>query len=434
VYSLLDRGLLAVIRRGKSWTAELTEAGRRHLESGHQTGRSVPRRIDQIDRRAPWSERSSEPLTPDIVREGQSCEHAGFLWKPVVSATATFEEWVDARARVLEINRDRLWNPWRSDEREAEWQAATAVFVQWDPAEPGFRRMSQADVEVWMAEEEAKFKAEQEEEERRREARIPLHDAKRHGQLQSLREQEAYLRHAVRERDGLVDGTLFPLMDPERRVVEIEDAKRKAGRLQTAVDELRKAVGDPEAVVDERGWLPRNRREFSLFHFSMWRDQEIRRLQQLVASLEDKLADADRSERRKLRDELSRENERCELLKAMPPLEPADMCSECVKPTAWHEMPWPLFPGMGPCPAWPDWAAQVIAINKHLAERRAIEKQVKGQTKPKPLAVIPSGLSIEELMNKLTEMQTEHPGAIVRHGTANRWELWAPVEAEQRET
>ncbi len=79
----------------------------------------------------------------------------------MVGATATFEEWVDARARVLEINRDRIWNSWRSDERETQWQAATAVFAQWDRAEPGFRRMSQADIEACMAEQDAKFKAEQ---------------------------------------------------------------------------------------------------------------------------------------------------------------------------------------------------------------------------------------------------------------------------------
>jgi hypothetical protein len=219
-------------------------------------------------------------------------------------------------------------------------------------------------------------------------------------------------------------------MDPEHRVVEIVEVKAKADRLQAVVDELREAVGDREAVVDEHGWLPQDRREFSLFHFSMWRDQEICRLRQLVADLEGKLADTDRSERRKLRDELSRENERRELLEAMPPLEPSDMCSECVKPKAWHEMPWPLFPGMGPCPAWPDWTAQLVELNKRLAERRAIEEKIKGEAKPKPLGVILSGLPIEELMSKLTEMQAEHPGAIVRRGAANRWELWPPPDSK----
>ena len=198
VYALLDRGLVAIIRRGRSWTAELTEAGRRYLENDHQAGQPTPRRPKQADRRATRRKAPSESLTSDVVRDSQVREHAGCLWKPVAGATVTFEAWVEARARVLEINRDRIWNPWRSDERETEWQEATAVFVQWDRAEPGFRRMTQAQVDAWLVDEDAKFKAEQEAKDRQRKARIPMHDAKRHGQLQALLEQEAHLRSAVR--------------------------------------------------------------------------------------------------------------------------------------------------------------------------------------------------------------------------------------------
>jgi hypothetical protein len=427
VYALLDRGLVAVIRRGRSWTAELTEAGRRYLENDHQAGRPAPRRPKQVDRHAPRAEAPPESLTPDVVRDSQAREHAGFLWKPVVGATVTFEEWVQARTRVLEISRDRIWNPWRSAERKTEWQKATAVFVQWDRAEPGFRRMTQAQIDAWLADEDAKCKAEREAEDRRRKARVPLFDAKRHGQLQALLEQEAYLRNAVAERDRLTDSTSFPLMAAERRGDKVKEASRNVDRLQAVVDELREAVGDREAVVDAYGWLPQDRRKFSLTEFSWRTDCEIRRLRELVAELETKLAESDRHARQRLRDELTRENQQRELLEQIPPLEPADMCSECVHPKSWHEAPWPRLPGMGPCPAWPTWAAHREKVREELLKWRPANAKADKLPKPKPIAVIPSGLPIEEIMSKLAEAQAKHPRAIVRRGTANRWELWPPA-------
>jgi len=48
------------------------------------------------------------------------------------------------------------------------------------------------------------------------------------------------------------------------------------------------------------------------------------------------------------------------------------------------------------------------------------------QPKPQPLAVVPSGLPIAEVVAKLTELQQQFPGAEVRRGRANRWELWNP--------
>jgi hypothetical protein len=372
------------------------------------------------------------PAKPPITWDGQPRERAGCLWRPVAGATATFEEWIEARSQVLEINRDRTWNSWRSeDEREAGWLAARAVFAQWDRAEPGFRRMTQAEIDAMLEEVSAKFNADRDEKVRQREARIPLYDAKRHGQRQSLLEQETYLRYAVGERDWLVDGSLFPLMAPERRVVAIEEATAEAVRLQAVVDQLREAVGDPEAVGDELGWLPQDRREFSLSRFSSWRCQEILRLRAVVTELETKLADvADRTARREICDELSRENERRELLEGIPPLKPANMCSECVSPKSWHGRRMPLLPGMGSCPAWPERAANREAFWKELRERQKhraqAEAAAKPKPKPKPVAVIPSKLPIEEVLSRLAELQTQHPGAIVRRGNANRWELWPP--------
>jgi hypothetical protein len=53
-----------------------------------------------------------------------------------------------------------------------------------------------------------------------------------------------------------------------------------------------------------------------------------------------------------------------------------------------------------------------------------------GPPKPKPIAVIPSGLPIADIMARLAEIQTDHPDAEVRRGRANRWEIW-PGPTEQ---
>jgi hypothetical protein len=42
---------------------------------------------------------------------------------------------------------------------------------------------------------------------------------------------------------------------------------------------------------------------------------------------------------------------------------------------------------------------------------------------PQPIAVIAAGLPIEEVITQLTAAQASHPGAKVRRGKRNRWEI-----------
>jgi hypothetical protein len=44
---------------------------------------------------------------------------------------------------------------------------------------------------------------------------------------------------------------------------------------------------------------------------------------------------------------------------------------------------------------------------------------------PRPVAVIPSGASVEETIARLSAVQAGHPGARVRRGKKNSWEIWA---------
>ena len=48
----------------------------------------------------------------------------------------------------------------------------------------------------------------------------------------------------------------------------------------------------------------------------------------------------------------------------------------------------------------------------------------------RPIAVIDSGLPIEEVIARLNAVQADHPGAQVRRGSGNSWEIWPPDEAK----
>lgn len=136
----------------------------------------------------------------------------------------------------------------------------------------------------------------------------------------------------------------------------------------------------------------------------------------------------DRTERSKLRSELQTAESSFETLLAVPPLSVDDMCSECARPASHHG--WVSPPYDGPCPAWPGWAERMRQAPELLfaATERTKAKEPPDQPKPRPLAVLPSGLPITEVTTKLSELRNEHPDAIVKRGRANKWEIW-PADA-----
>lgn len=78
-----------------------------------------------------------------------------------------------------------------------------------------------------------------------------------------------------------------------------------------------------------------------------------------------------------------------------------------------------------PCPAWPGQRALHADLMKMLESfRRRDELAKPAPPKPEPLAIIPSGLPIGEVAEKLKDLETKFPGAEVRRGRANHWELW----------
>jgi hypothetical protein len=117
-------------------------------------------------------------------------------------------------------------------------------------------------------------------------------------------------------------------------------------------------------------------------------------------------------------------------------LDAADMCSEGPTPAAWHSLAATLNldPSKdvgrvdGPCPAWPWWREwveearrQILALAEHKGEPPVAVRV--------PIAVIDSGLPIEEVIARLNAVQADHPGAQVRRGKGSSWEIWPPDEA-----
>ncbi|MEC3978197.1 hypothetical protein [Amycolatopsis sp. H20-H5] len=424
--ALTRRGLAEVSHPDGGWQMGITAAGSFYLEHGHHPDQPPSDRRGVRAHQPGSSANGLVELHPaPIDWDGKPLEHDGMLWKPEPGTSVTFDQFVQARLLVVEIHRDMAWNRWREDERAGELQDAMDVFAHWHRAEPDFRPMTAEEVAAWMDEEEASSKARIQEDERQRRARIPPYDAEREQARLSLLECEASLRSSSKEREGLADGSLFPAMDAQRRDSQIKEAEAAVVSQQARMDQLRQVVGDLETVVDSEGRLPCDRREFHLSRFSWWRGDEVRRLRALDLEFQEKLADAtDRSARAQLRTDRSRAEQQREALEVMPSLDAAAMCSECASPMNWHQGSWPIHLQMGPCPAWPNWAARVKKAREMLLQDH--DQRAKTAPRPKPIAVVPSGLPIAEIVAKLAEIQVKHPDAIVRRGAANRWEVWPP--------
>lgn len=220
---------------------------------------------------------------------GEVIEVDGLLWKPKPGTTATGEEFRRARSLILEVHRDASWNPWVEEDRAQEYERATAVFEQWTRAEPDFLPLTSEELDAQMAAWDAEFQAHQAERDRQRAARVALYDAGREQARLALLEEQAILGHRTEELDGLRERRRFPAMPEQRRREQIAQLERSVAAARSEVVRLQEAVGDVEAVVDERGWLPRERRELALMLFSADRCTEVRELRERVREQQAKL-------------------------------------------------------------------------------------------------------------------------------------------------
>lgn len=354
--------------------------------------------------------------------------HEGCLWRPRSDASPSAAEFVEARELFIRLYQESLWNPWVLEDHADELDRAQAVMEQWTRAEPGFTYTTLAELEQrWAAEDEerAARRAEDDRQRRRRQAR---YEPDREDARLALLEQEAHLTIKRRERDELTDGTAFPAMSAERRLAKIAECDAVVTSIQAEVDRLRGDVGDPETVVDEQGRLPAERRQLSWTMFRAQRNTEVRELRAEIADLDATLRQTrGRAERAAVRKQIDPTKWRLDEWLAITPLEPEDMCADCASPAWWHHTGRLNLIGEGPCSAWPQWAERIRMVREMITAAASAKRPAEPEPKtpkPEPLAVIPSGLPIDEVISRLTALRVQYPHAQVRRGRANRWELW----------
>lgn len=354
-------------------------------------------------------------------------EHDGKLWKPRPGATVTFEEFLRTRVRFLEVDDHVSWNPWDCHLRDEAEQAALAVSGQWIRAEPGFRQLTEAELQARMAQWDAEFEAEQHRKEVERQQRASRYDPEREKARLHLLEDEAILRHMHQEAAEMDGGSRYPRMPDQRRANMLSELHEEMEKCQRRVDRLRTQVGDPDTVTDRNGWLPAERRQTAVGHFSAWRIAEVTELRGCIDRVAEELKNTSgRSERAAVSKKSWLDEYKLKGLLAVTRPSAEEMCSECYRPTSWDR--WRtggdgLF-YTGPCPAWPGWAERIAKTREMLLRGSSTAPTKLAAPKPQPLAVIPSGLPITEVIERLAQLQVQFPDGQVKRGRANRWEIW----------
>jgi hypothetical protein len=340
-------------------------------------------------------------------------DRRGLQWRPKARSAVTFEEFESAGARFLDLPAEAERNPWDRDQLRAEGARLVATLEQWERAEPGHRYMSSEEYKAWnrqMDEERAARTAAQV---AAREARVQQYSSERSSGRLALLEAQASLADSEERLTGLRSHQLYPDMRARPRGELIIRASTSVEAYTREVANLGQRVGDPEAVVDERGWLPRERRSEMLSTFASRRRSRVPELQQFLAEAESRGGVRDPNWKRSdaalfmARAELDR-------LLALPPQSADDMCSECPTPSAWHTYVGWLAQ---PCRSWPHWAQQMAEARELLKQPAA--KSVDGShrsAKPvgKTLAVLKPETPLDELLAKLRGLQAEHPRAVLK--------------------
>lgn len=369
-----------------------------------------------------------KPATSDEV-----FEHDGLLWKRRPGAQSTFAKLAAARSFFLETNEAARWNPWLRGDRAAELDAAMAVMQEWTRAEPDFRQWTEQETQQWLDEGDRARAAARAEEEARWERDKALFNADLFADRRALLEQESIHMHVVEELEEVRTGRRLSGMVGERRQTEIAELEQRLAASEGRLARLRKSVPDPEAVVSERGQLPSDRRYSNFLTYKFDREFKVRDLRRSLPELRAELKLAtDREDRKKLRDKVGHEQAELNYWLAVEPLTAEQMCSECPTPLTGHGWVSRGLHGARPCPAWPGWAARRKKVREMFLEM--VARNQRAQTppappKPEPLAVVPSGLPLGEVVERLGELQAQFPNAVVKRGRANRWELWSVTDS-----
>lgn len=356
-------------------------------------------------------------------------EHHGLRWRPKPGCTSTFEEFTHARTHMVEIWRETDWNPWRTTELAAQLERAEQVDDEWEHADPDWKPLTKRQMGARMPAIARRVKADSTKREARWERDKDRYDPEREKARYALLEREAAQPHREVEVADLRSGVRFPGMTADKRAVEVAELEDKLARNATEIARLRETVGDPEDVVDEHGRLPRDRRTWNLIDYRYRRIQQVEALRESIARNKETLATVkDRSEKSSLTSRLHFDERHLQVLLAVPRLEAEEMCGDCATPAFQHTLGGDLYESR-PCPRWPMYAArmkQAWEILRSATERAQATTPV--PHKPEPLATLPGNLAIGDVIERLKELQRQHPDAVVKRGRSNKWELW-PAKA-----
>jgi hypothetical protein len=232
------------------------------------------------------------PPEPDLIVTAPN----GVSWRREAGGSSSAEEFLAA----LEVMTDsagrvaREWNWWQEGRETRERAQIMDVIRQWDHAAPppgGY--LSEQEVQERLDASQAR----RDQERRARAAQYDPDRAAGRARMLSAQATAGFMRNVLAKPAS-------------------EAQASKASELLAAAEEegatLGGQIGNPDAVTDERGDLPPARRERHLNeHMTFFRHPA-------------------------LREWFSGQRSRFRQLLAMPPPQPADMCSECQAPASWH--------------------------------------------------------------------------------------------------
>jgi hypothetical protein len=229
---------------------------------------------------------------PDLVIAAPN----GVAWRRQPGGTSSGAEFLEALEAFTGFWGDAAvqWNWWQEGRRDHEHDRIMKVIRDWDHAAPppgGYLTTEEAT---------AKLDAEHASRERHRQERAACYDKDVAAARLRMLQAEATA--------GFMRNVLAAPASPEQ---EAKAGELLAGSTAEAAT-LREQVGDPDVVTDDRGDLPPARRERHLHeHMAYFRHAMLREWS-------------------------SGQRQRFRQLLAMPLPRPADMCSECQAPAAWH--------------------------------------------------------------------------------------------------
>ena len=367
--------------------------------------------------------------TSTIARPMTVIAPNGVTWTRKPDADSTPGQFLAALEAFISMHSIAAsWNWWRDGQAKQERDHLEQIVFGWDNGAPS---STEEEAEAFAADYMKKFDAELVRDRRNRQRRASRqYDPERSkDRLQVLRLESdaAFFSHVAAKPKS-----------PEQKAV----AEQRATAALEKAGELCASIGrDLERVIDVHGFTPAERREHHLrSHMDYWRH-------------------------RRLREWSTSDKRRFKALLAMPPLAPTDMCSECDAPAAWHDYdislrlfhpaPEPGSQAEAMARAMPGWWERCPACTAYKIEHvwggkgtlpgfdgqqyvamlppllkavfgPAPERKPKSATPPKakPVAIIPGGLPVDEVIARLAEAQQRFPDAEVRRGSGDGWELW----------